>query len=294
MKAMNRWWAALLLALPGVALAMNAVMYQPQLRDRAVAGWPQIFAGLRERGIDTLVLQWTRYGGAFAEGEDRRWLAQRLIEARQAGLALVLGLDADPDFFLRQRQPGAALDAYLRRLGGDNARLAESWRQQLGADAIAGWYLPAEVDDVNWQEPARLALLRRNLQRQRLWLGDDKPVYLSAFFSGHAEPARYATLLAALSGTGVRIWVQDGAGTGKLSAAERRRYLAPLSSCDDASAAGVVSEVFVQQGPDTQFSARPMAAEAQRRLLAAPQPCGRDRVLFSLRYLYWLDGRLPR
>jgi len=57
---------ALLLVTP-FANAMNAVMYQPQLRDTTVtdAQWQSVLNKLKGQGIDTLVLQWSRYDNAF-------------------------------------------------------------------------------------------------------------------------------------------------------------------------------------------------------------------------------------
>lgn len=294
MNAVIRFFLLALLALSPAAQALTAVFYQPQLRDRAVAEaeWPALFAGVRASGADTLVVQWTRHGEAFAAGDERAWLGRRLREARAAGLALVLGLHADPEAFAQLAQGDAALPAYFRRQLRANARLAQDWRNELGSDAIAGWYLPLEVDDRRWRAPAAREHLWRYLADESNVLGrEGLPVYVSSFFAGYMAPAAYAELVADLQRTGVRLWVQDGAGTGVLTPAMRARYLAAVGDCAAAPAAGVVFELFRQTAPDATFAAEG-AADASVRL-AQRAPCGGDTLFFSLRYLPAAGGRLP-
>lgn len=291
---MIRLFLLALLTLSPAAHALTAVFYQPQLRDRALpeAEWPALFAAVRESGADTLVVQWTRHGDAFAAGDERAWLGRRLREARAAGLALVLGLHADPEVFARLAQADASLPAYFRRQQRANARLAHDWRSELGTEAIAGWYLPLEIDDRRWRAPAARERLWRYLADESNVLGrDGLPVYASSFFAGHMAPAAYADMVAGLQSAGVRLWVQDGAGTGVLTPAMRARYLAAVGDCAAAPAAGVVFELFRQTAPDADFAAD-VAADAAARL-AQRAPCGGDTLFFSLRYLPAVRGRLP-
>ena len=53
---------------------------------------------LRLQGFDTLVLQWTRYGDAFTQPEQRALLFKRAAAAQQAGLKLIVGLNAIRNF----------------------------------------------------------------------------------------------------------------------------------------------------------------------------------------------------
>ncbi len=68
---------------------------------------------LRFQGFDTLVLQWTRYGDAFTQPEQRTLLFKRAAAAQQTGLKLIVGLNANPEFFMHQKQSSAALESYL-------------------------------------------------------------------------------------------------------------------------------------------------------------------------------------
>ncbi|QCT20386.1 DUF4434 domain-containing protein [Jejubacter calystegiae] len=277
--------------------AMTAVIYQPQLRDRSVAlpQWQQLMGQLRLQGFDTLVLQWTRYGDAFNDRQGQKWLMQRADAARQAGLKLIVGLHADPDFFTRQIQPPAAQENYLNQL---LFRDLEQARQWLTAGAhIDGWYLSAEVDDLHWRTDESREKLMAWLSSSRRQLATiaDRPVAISSFFAGNMTPDGYRQLVSEMAATGVRIWVQDGAGVGKLSATERQLYLDRSLFEGAAPGAGVVYEIFRQtSGADASFSARPVSEQEFRQIWNRSRSGsqGKDRLFFSLRYLPQARGIL--
>ncbi|MFT4173300.1 MAG: DUF4434 domain-containing protein [Rhodocyclaceae bacterium] len=298
MRAIRHWLMAAALCLPVWAHAMTAIFYQPQLRDMdvPVERWPAIFATARAQGADTLVIQWGRYGDVFDDNRGRAWLAARARDADAAGLQLILGLAADPDFFDRQLQPATVLATYFRRLSTDDARVARWWRDELGDERITGWYLPAEIDDKRWRDDDARAALGIYAHRVVAALAQvaPRPVYVSSFFAGNMAPARYADMLAGLSATGLRVWVQDGAGTAALTPAERQIYLDAALTGQTLSAQGVVFELFRQQsGEEGAFRATPRSADEAAALLRQRAPSGADTVFFSLRYLPALGGALP-
>lgn len=276
-------------AAPRVA-PIHALFYQPQLADRALpaARWPALFASVRARGFDTLVVQWVQYGDGFTAPADRAWLRTRLDEARDSGLQLVLGLAADPAFFQRQADAPEAVAGYLSGLAQRDVAVAAQWQSLLGASAIAGWYLPLEIDDQHWRAPgARRALTDALAQEVRglRALAPVRPVYVTAFFSGRMAPAAYAQLLADVHATGVRVWVQDGAGIAQLEAAERALYLAAADGCAGSPGQGRVHEIFAQVPGQAAFAAQALPAVALDAALAQRTPCEGDRAVFELRYL---------
>lgn len=287
---------ALVLAIAGLspARAMTGLFFQPQLRDQQLvdADWNEVFSQVRRYGFDTLILQWTRHGTAFADGAERDWLVARVHQARDHGLRIVIGLAADPDFFSRSQQSGDALEAYLRRLAVNDAALARRWVATLPAESIAGWYLPAEIDDLNWRETRRARQLTDYLRDAVARLDEvlERRVYISAFFTGKMQPDRYAALLGAVRRTGVRLWVQDGRGTGVLTETETRLYLDQFLDCARTPIDALVHELFIQQATaDGSFVARSAGLEHTLQLLDADAPCRGRRIFFSMRYLPGID-----
>ena len=275
----------LLLALASpFAAAVNGVFWQPQLRDSSVsdARWQALMQALRRDGVDTLILQWTAYDSAFDSDAQRQKLRQRAGAARAAGLRVIVGLRADADFFQRQKQPPAALRHYLGRLRVGDIAQAGGW-----VGIADGWYISAEIDDLNWRSPAARGQLLSWLSATRRLLAtvSSKPVYISSFFAGNMTPDGYRQLVEEMRATGVEVWVQDGRGASRLTSAERERYLALAAGCDGrAPASGVVYELF-QPRPGATFSASPLPDRELRSQLAHKPACAKDRLWFSLRYL---------
>lgn len=278
--------------------AMRGLIYQPQTRDRAVPPeqWQTMWQTARKDGFDTLVLQWTAHGEAFTDEAGRAWLQARMQQAHDAGLALVIGLHSDPEFFTAQEQQGPALTGYLHELARNDAALALTWRKQLSVP-IAGWYLPMEIDDRRWRERVPRAALLDYLRVEMTGLhkhGAELPVYVTAFTGGFSTPDNFAKLLADASATGVRVWWQDGAGTGKLKPAERGLYRTALNNCTSPAIAGIVHEAFKQTGSDQDFKAEPLAPAGMRDALDARAPCNGDSVVFELRYLPLAETAAPQ
>lgn len=283
------FFIALTLLVSPFARAVNAVMYQPQLRDMSMsdAQWQTMLHQLKRQGIDTLVLQWSRYGDAFRDGEARSWLEHKATLAVGCDLKLVLGLAADERFFERQKQPYAARVNYLNHLRAEDAAVAARWVAVLGNAKIAGWYISSELDDLHWRTPQMQDAARDWLFKTRLSLAAiaDKPVAVSSFFAGNMTPDGWAKWIAMLGGSGVKIWVQDGAGTQTLPSAARALYLT-------APSAGQIVELFRQDKQAPAFHASPLASAQQQQWLATPLPAGQDRIYFSLRYMDVAQGAL--
>jgi hypothetical protein len=276
--------------------AQVAMFYQPQLRDMQLAdsSWPTVFATTRQQGFDTLVVQYTRYGDAFASKADQDWLRRRIRDARGQGLRVVIGLYADPDFFNAQYATGTALDTYLAQLRQADLKLAKSWVSTLGSASIAGWYLYPEIDDLRWQDLDARRRLVDHLRRERQSLASIGPgaTTISSFFAGNSSPIAYHDLVMAAQATGVRVWVQDGAGTGVLGADVRQQYLDVLSQCSYGPADGIVFEIFRQTASDG-FAAERLSPSDEAVALGQRSACGKPSVFFEERYLNSMAGMLP-
>ncbi|OON38517.1 hypothetical protein BTJ39_17815 [Izhakiella australiensis] len=269
------------------ASAITGMFWQPQLRDANISApqWVTLMSRLRQQGIDTLVVQWTQYGPAFSDESGSKLLLQRINAARDAGLKVIVGLHADPEFFSRQKQTGAALTHYLARLRIADILQAKREMNQRGFQP-QGWYISAEIDDLNWRGPqARTQLLRwLSETRSQLKAVDNQPVYISSFFAGHMTPDDYQQMVAQIRQSGINVWVQDGRGVNTLSSSECQRYLDATAQCAGSTpASGIVYEIFHQIAGKT-FRGVPLPEEETRALMAQKSACDKDRLYFELRY----------
>lgn len=276
--------------------ALNGVFWQPQHRDFVItsAQWIKLFAELKRQGVDTLVLQWARYGESFSE-KDREALIGTLQLASAQDLRIILGLYADPEFFELQKQSRTTLPTYLTQL---TALDLKEFRQWLNSSNIKvdGWYISAEIDDLNWRdvESQRVLLHWLGALQQSISVESSAPIYISSFFAGHMAPQAYRELLESIKGLGLNVWVQDGSGIDRLSWTERQLYLNELELCKDNSAAqGLVYEIFQQQpSEDDSFKAIPKSTKQIVALLRGATSCAIDRLYFSLRYLQNINNPL--
>ncbi len=184
----------------------------------------------------------------------------------------------DPAYYQRLEQlDGEGLNSYFK------AQLGRSLTQyqQLKAEwalPVAGWYLPMELDDLHFRDPARRNALHTQLQAFNRQL--DKPLHISAFSAGQLSPRVNGAWLEQLASLGLNVWWQDGAGTGRLAPLVRQGYEQALPC-----RVGIVREAFRQVSkPGQAFRAEP----AQPALSG---DCHAEAV-FALRYRPWARGTL--
>ena len=276
------------------SFAGTAIFYQPQLLDMLISkdAWSKTFESVKAKGFDSLVVQWTQYGEIFSQGEQRAWLKDRMTDAIDAGLMLIIGLSADPDVFSRLEQPTTLLADYFRKMTQNDLALAKFWMETLPAEKIMGWYLPLEIDDRRWREAKAFEVLKTHIHDEvDAFKGISvAPVMISTFFTGNMAPQRYAEMLSTLKkSTSLNIWVQDGKGTLKLGEVQRQLYISQLTRCDSPVVDGVIHELFKQISVDTSFKAGPLSQSALMAALKARAPCHGENAFFELRYV-WGDG----
>lgn len=279
-----------LLTMTASANEIRGIFFQPQQSDLAVPleNWPKIFALAKSKNFDTLVVQWTSFGDVFSSSQNQAWLKDRMLEASDAKLKLIIGLTSEPEIFTRLKQPPKLVGSYLRKLNELNIKLANTWVQSLPSDVILGWYLPLEVDDRQWREvPARIELTKY-LVRQVAELKQvvQIPVYISSFFTGSMTPERYAAMLENIEAQSqIHFWVQNGSGTDKLMGEERDLYLSAVSKCAGYAVSGYIFELFKQTQADHEFAAISLSPLEMAKALQQKTPCNGGNLFFALNYL---------
>lgn len=289
---MRALFAILFFALTFSAQAegIQGIFFQPQQSDLAipVERWPKIFSAAKKKGFNTIVIQWTSFGDVFSSPNNQAWLKDRMIDASQADLKLIVGLGGDPEMFTRLKQPPSIVGSYFRKINQVNVDLASQWAKTLPANSISGWYLPLEVDDRQWREISARNELTKYLVRQvnNLQKVLPIPVYISSFFAGNMSPERYAVMLENMQAqSNVLFWVQDGSGTNVLMSAERDLYLTAVGNCTGYAASGIIYELFQQTHPDQVFAAKSLNPLEMSKALQRKSPCNGDNLFFALNYL---------
>lgn len=255
--------------------ADERIFYQPLNVDAGLsqAQWQRIWQDTTRQGVQTVIVQWTAYGDSDFGGADG-WLASSLKQAHAQGLKLVLGLSMDPAYYQRIDELdspglGAYWQAQLGRSLAQQQTLRKDWKLP-----VSGWYLPLELDDLHFLAVDRRQTLQRQLSDFASKL--DAPLHVSAFTAGKLAPQVNGQWLGGLASTGIQVWWQDGAGTGRLPPLVRNSYASALPCT-----VGIVREAFRQVSAEGQpFRAEPAAPDT------TPSGC-HSMAVFSLRYQPW-------
>jgi hypothetical protein len=152
------------------------------------------------------------------------------------------------------------------------------------------------VDDLRWQDASARRSLVNHLKKERQALASIAPasVHISSFFAGNSAPVPYHDLVMAVQGSGVQVWVQDGAGTGLLSSDSRKQYIDVLSQCGYGPSNGIAYEIFRQTSTDaSDFTASRLDPADEAIALTQRAACGGASVFFEQRYLNAMTGVLP-
>jgi Domain of unknown function (DUF4434) len=219
--------------------------------------WSELFEYFRRLQLSEVILQWTTYDdivfyGSPAEKSDSP-LTKILAAASRTGLKVWVGLYLDSEYWNRVAE-GQATSAYLNRLRLRSLGIAEDLahlvRQQA---AFAGWYLPEEIDDSNWQTPeARRELLRHlGLVSGRLHeLTPGARIAISTFSNARVSPAQFRDFWAEAfhKSTLSTVLLQDGIGVHKLELNEFPLYAGALADVARSLGRdfGIVVELFQQ------------------------------------------------
>ena len=276
------------------------VFYQPQYRDNDITllEWKEMLANLKLEGAKGIVFQWSSVDeSSTLNSAQMQRLKQIFTLAEQQKLKVIIGLHADSDFFKRIKQPANSLYYYFNKQSTMSVGIAKQWQSVWQSDVFSGWYITQEVDDYHWRELNHRRLLLQfleTLHAQLSLLGTNKPVYISAYLGGFQSVTITERLLKDISLNGkIKVWLQDGLGTGALNVKQRRYYFSSLLACNENIDKGVVYEYFREQKQAKSFSAIAATTKQwQHQLDVMKNYCHTQKLIFSLRYLPVAKGVL--
>lgn len=259
--------AGTLATLPGCSLPVHVdgTFLQPWRSHLqwGLADWQRSLKLAHALGCRQLVLQWTGIVG----GSDGDWslpdgsLQQLFTAARENDLRIRVGLP----FQQRWWQAIGADDATLQAFLADSLAHARSWLAQAPwaqQPAFGGWYLPYELEQFHWADPARqqwLAQWLHGLAQAASARGGDCAI--SCYFSRLQSDGNLVTLWqAVLAQATLRPMVQDGVGVVSLSAT--------CSSCNPCSTISRHRASVSMRSSNCSANcpaARPMAADSRAK-----------------------------
>lgn len=265
--------------------------------DKPVPEWAADLDRMKEAGINTLIVQWCAEGDlAYFKsdlpfGEQHATIENLLAAADGKGFRILLGLRNDPDYWKQITARDRVLRDYFM------ARVAQNEAVQLALKAkfdrspdFAGYYIPDEIDDLNWRTPSRRALMKEYLAvlARRLKANDpDRPATVSSFVRGRTAPDIYANTLKELFASDSHVdavLIQDGVGVGDPPASYVALYFKELQQRWDEQGPqlwGIV-EAFEQTSKAGEaFAARPAPAGRLRKQVEAAAPYFDRLVLFT-------------
>ena len=242
--------------------------------------WESLFDTLGQLGVRQVVVQWMLHDSrAFYAGKTFgpvvRAPLETILELAQArGIEVYLGLAADSGYWGRIRQTPLRQQEYLERLRWKSERVAQEVAiiaSRYGA--FQGWYLPEEIDDLDWRSPQARGVLVQHLRRLGSFLKQLTPagsIMLSGFTSARTDPDSYGEFWSTIfRETPVDILLfQDAAGTGRLPWELLPTYLKALRGAADANGKKlqVVVELFTEVSADP-FKAVPAPISRVRQQL---------------------------
>lgn len=257
---------------------------------RSGGSWQTLFRSLRELGARRVIVQWSAFADvAFHLPQSsgaRAPLEEILQRADEAGMRVLVGLAHDPAYWKQIERPDKSrfLERHAELATATASRVAPLVQKH---KSFEGWYIPEEIDNLNWRDAAGQDALIGYLRRvtatlQRLAPG--RPIAISAFSNGKTPAEEFQQLwqrvlkeVPAIS----ELMFQDGVGVGHLALPQLDRYYSLLSAAarEHGRRFVPVVEMFEQtsdpHAPAGGFAARPAPLERvlqQSAIARAHQP----------------------
>jgi hypothetical protein len=247
------------------------------------AQWSQLFDYFYQLQLSDVIVQWTAYDDTafytLPSAQPDSPLDKILAIADRRGLRVWVGLYFNSGYWHRIGEGPAAAANCLRNLRTRSTAIARDLTPLIKQHpAFAGWYLPEEIDDLNWGNPEARSELLRHLDLTSRALHNVAPntkIAISTFSNARISPREFHDLWTdAFRASSVdTVLLQDGIGVHKLELNEFPLYAGALA--DAARSAGrdfgIVVELFRQTGgpplDSGQFEATPADWDRVRRQL---------------------------
>ncbi|MDC0534823.1 DUF4434 domain-containing protein [Francisellaceae bacterium] len=236
---------------------IQAVFFQPweHYLEENKYNWNDIFDHLAQSNIHQIVIQWTQYGNSnLLNDESHGNLFEGIVEsAKQHHIKIVFGLYQDPDYFKKIQSPKTNTMAYFNQLRDKSISVAREIIELYGNEnVIAGFYIPQEIDNVNWNTSDKTSALKiylRMLNAEIDTISEFYPVYISGFYNLTTPIKEYALMWKQiLEDVPIQVLMQNGVGAMSIPSSVCIDYFNIFNQYLPKGQWGIIAELFV---PDT-------------------------------------------
>lgn len=214
---------------------IDATFFQPLSAHQkwSSAQWDKLFVSLKTLKISRLIVQWSVHDEQrfYAELGQASLLENVLAAADKNGIQIVVGLVNDSIYWDKMQTPLAYRETYFQSLQDRSLfTLNELAPRVLAHSSFQGWYIPQEIDDINWRDPAAEKMLTKYLLAITDALYEATPtkkIFISGFVNAGTDPAYVKGLWSRLLESSPHldgVLFQDGIGAGKLKLPELSTY----------------------------------------------------------------------
>jgi hypothetical protein len=176
--------------------------------------WEDNFKKLQQAKVQTLILQWSKFGVVDFMKEDK-WLKSILSYAQKYQIKVIVGLYGDDKYFKILEDKKTNIKMYLHTLHVQNIQQAQKiYAVAKKYNSFYGYYIYDEIDDTNFIEKNRQQYLKEYLKNMADSIKEISPhsLYLSGYFSGALSPSNYVHMLSNITQQRYTLLLQSGIG----------------------------------------------------------------------------------
>ncbi len=236
--AQIRIWALAALAVSLAAVPGDAGAVAPRLNGTFIQlwrehrtwnseDWNRLFSCFSRLHLSEIVIQWSSYDDNplySTTGEPAGGVVGELLDrADAAGIKVWVGLSYSSSYWQAIKNDPVLVRVLLQRMRLQSANTARALLPLTTRHrAFAGWYVPEEVDDANWNGAERRPLLVEHVRELRTALSRLAPeskVAISGFSSAHLSSGELASFWGEILAAAPfdQVFFQDGIGTHKIA-----------------------------------------------------------------------------
>ncbi len=202
---------------------ITSIFYQPLLKDKM--DWNSIFKKLQKAHIETLILQWSKFGEVdFLK--NRRWLEEILSNGQRYNIDVVVGLYGDDKYFKKIEDKKLNIKSYLRALREENIIQAKRvYSIAKDYSSFKGYYIYDEIDYINFKDKEKA--LKKYLKKLNKSIKEisNHQIYISAYFSKNISEVEYAKMLSNVISKDYILFLQSGIGANLVDNNRSSRYM---------------------------------------------------------------------